>query len=254
MTETAWLWVGAVGMLAGSVFLFAAGGHRTQDEEGDTLIHGFVPLFASLAYFAMAVHQGGVTLAGGREFLYARYVDWSVTTPLLLVGLSMTALHGVRRRPGLVAGLVGADLTMIVTGLFFGLSDEPVAKWTWYVASCVAFLAVYTVLFGSLRLESEARDAERRRAYGRNLPVLVVLWLLYPVIVILGPDGLRIWSPTLATACITILDLAAKVGYGLLSMAGSKAIAGADVKRAAPTAAAIEIHAVPSGSPTAAVR
>ena len=27
MTETNWLWVGAIGMLAGSLLLFAAGGH-----------------------------------------------------------------------------------------------------------------------------------------------------------------------------------------------------------------------------------
>lgn len=237
MTETTWLWVGTIGMLAGSLFLFAGGGRRTQDEEGHTLIHGFVPLFAAIAYFAMAVHQGAITLAGGREFLFARYLDWSITTPVLLIGLSMTALHGVRRRPGLIAGLVATDVVMIVTGMFFGLSDEPVAKWTWYIASCVAFLGVYYVLFGPLRSEADARDTERRSAFRRNVPVLAVLWLVYPIVVILGPDGLKIWSPVLATACITVLDLVAKVGYGLLSMAGSKTIASADVARGKPVPA-----------------
>ena len=85
MNETNWLWVGAIGMLAGSIVLFAAGGRRTQDEEGHSLIHGFVPLFAAISYFAMAVGQGGATLSSGRMFLFARYLDWSVTTPALLL-------------------------------------------------------------------------------------------------------------------------------------------------------------------------
>lgn len=252
MSETTWLWIGAIGMLAGSGLLFATGGSRTQDEEGHRITHGLVPLFAAIAYFAMAVHQGGVTLAGGREFLYARYIDWSVTTPALLLGLSMTALNGAHRRAGLVAGLLLADVVMIVTGLFFGLSDDPVAKWTWYLASCVAFLGVYYILLVPLRQEAMARDEARSRAYVRNMPVLGVLWLLYPVIVVLGPDGLGTWSAAFATACITVIDLVAKVGYGLLAAAGSKSITDGDLRRNAVQPAPTTVHAVPSGAAKAA--
>lgn len=249
MTETFWLWIGTLGMLAGSVLLFVTGGSRTQDEEGHTLIHGFVPLFAAIAYFAMATHQGAMTLAGNREFLYARYIDWSVTTPALLLALSMTALHGAHRRASLVAGLLTADIVMIVTGLFFGLSSDPFMKWTWYITSCIAFLGVYYVLFGQMRKEAQCRDDARRSAYNRNVPILSVLWLLYPIFVILGPDGLGYWSATLATACITIIDLLAKVAYGFLSAAGSKKAADGDLLRNETSAATVTTHTVPSGSP-----
>lgn len=249
MTETTWLWIGTLGMLAGSILLFITGGSRTQDEEGHTLLHGFVPLFAAVAYFSMAVHQGSITLAGNREFLFARYIDWSVTTPALLLALSMTALHGAHRRAGLVAGLLTADVVMIVTGLFFGLSDDPLAKWTWYITSCVAFLGVYYVLFGQMRKEAQARDDARRSAYNRNLPILSILWLLYPIVVILGPDGLGYWSATLATALITIIDLVAKVAYGFLSALGSKKATDGDLLRNETSVAAIKTHTVPSGRP-----
>ena len=236
-------------MLAGSCLLFLTGGRRTQDEEGHTIAHGLVPLFAAIAYFSMAVHQGSITLSGNREFLFARYIDWSVTTPVLLLGLSMTALHGAHRRAGLVAGLLVADVVMILTGLFFGLSDYPFAKWTWYITSCVAFLAVYYVLFVPMRKEAQARDDARRSAYARNLPILTVLWLLYPIVVVLGPDGLSWWSATLATACITIIDLTAKVAYGFLSMAGSKKATDGDLRRNEASPAAISTHTVPSSIP-----
>ena len=249
MTETVWLWIGTLGMLGGSTLLFLLGGTRTQDEEGHTIIHGMVPLFAAVSYFAMAIHQGEITLPSGRVFLYARYVDWSVTTPALLLGLSMVALRGAHRRAGLVAGLLASDLVMILTGLFFGLSEDPFAKWVWYTTSCVAFAAVYYILLLPLMKEADMRDGERRSAYRRNLPILGVLWLIYPVFVILGPDGLGIWGATLATACITILDLTAKVVYGFIAMGGSKRIADADLARGEVSPATVSTHAVPSGMP-----
>lgn len=248
MNETNWLWIGAVGMLAGSVLLFAAGGRRTQDEEGHTLIHGFVPLFAAISYFAMAVHQGEATLTSGRVFLFARYLDWSVTTPALLLGLAMTALHGARRRVGLVAGLLLSDVVMIVTGLFFGASQVPFIKWVWYAASCVAFLAVLWVLFVPLMQEAQARDQVRRDAYARNVIILTVLWLIYPLLVLAGPDGLGLLAPLPATAGLTVLDLAAKVVYGVISMLGSRAASSADLIRGEVAAAEIATYAIPSGA------
>lgn len=231
MNETSWLWIGTVGMLAGSLLLFAAGGRRTEDEEAHTLVNGFVPLFAAVSYCAMALHQGEVTLPDGRLFLFARYVDWSVTTPVLLLGLSMTALHGARRRAGLVAGLIAADVVMIVTGGFFGASHDAFAKWLWYVTSCIAFLAIFYVLFGPLRAEAQARDDVRQATYGREATILAALWLIYPIVVLLGPDGMQYWDATLTTACVTVLDLVAKVGFGLIAMAGSAKAAAADLAR-----------------------
>lgn len=56
-----------------------------------------------------------------------------------------------------------------------------------------------------------------------------MLWLLYPVAVILDPDGVQFWEATFTTTCITVIDLAAKVGYGFISMAGSKKVKDASV-------------------------
>ncbi len=255
MTETVWLWIGALGMIGGSALLFMMGGTRTQDEEGHTIAHGIVPVIAAVAYLVMALHQGSMTLpfsvgTGDREFLFARYVDWSLTTPTLLLGLTMTALHGAHRRAGLVAGLIASDVVMIVTGLFYGMSVDPFAKWIWFITSCVAFLAVYYILFGAMRKEAMARDKERSNAYTRNMVLLSALWLLYPVFVFLGPDGIYAWSATFTTAVIVVLDLTSKVVYGFIAMAGTKKITDADLARGEVSPAMISTHAVPSGAPT----
>jgi bacteriorhodopsin len=246
VNETTWFWIGTVGMGAGAVLLTALGKKRTQDEEAHTVIHGVVPLIAALAYFSMAIGQGGTTLADGRLFWFARYVDWSVTTPLLLLGLCITALHGAHRRRALVTAVLGADVIMIATGLFSGLSTESFPRYTWFLISCGAFLALYMALFAPLRREAQARDEQRRHSYLTSSVVLAVLWLLYPVIVLLGPDGVGSWSPTVTTGTITVVDLLAKVGYGLLLVRFSKADADGDLARAEVTAAPVTSHGVPS--------
>lgn len=246
VTEETWFWIGAFGMALGAVLLGVLGHRRTQDEEAHTLIHTIVPVVAALAYFSMAIGQGGVGLPDGRVFWYARYVDWSITTPLLLLGLCITALHGAHRRPGLVAALLGADVLMIATGMFSGLSSETFPRWTWFLISCGAFVAVYVVLFGQLRAEAMARDDSRRDGYLRLSAVLAGLWLLYPVIVGLGPNGLEVWTPTTETACLTVLDLVAKIGYGLLFLAASRRDADGDLERGEVAPVLVSTHAVPS--------
>jgi bacteriorhodopsin len=246
VTETTWFWIGVVGMALGAAVISLKGGRRSQDEEAHTILHGIVCVIAACSYFSMAIGQGGIEREQGRIFWFARYVDWSVTTPLLLLGLAITALHGAHRRRTLVAAVLGADVLMIVTGLFSGLSADPVGRWVWYVISCASFVVVYLVLFGPLRREARTRDHERSRAYGHHVTVLAVLWLIYPIVVALGPDGSGVWSSTVTTACIAVVDLLAKVGYGLLSIADAKRITDSDLEHGELSPVAVTTHGVPS--------
>ncbi|MDD1452154.1 bacteriorhodopsin [Sphingomonas sp. H160509] len=53
----------------------------------------------------------------------ARYVDWSVTTPILLAGLVLLAFqeHGKTGEVGgYLTSVIVLDVLMIVTGLIFG--------------------------------------------------------------------------------------------------------------------------------------
>ena len=59
----------------------------------------------------------GIDAAGTREFFYARYIDWFITTPLLLLDLLLTA--GVPAPT--IAITILADELMIITGLIGAL-------------------------------------------------------------------------------------------------------------------------------------
>ncbi len=221
MTVDTWSWIGAFGMAIGAAILYFNWSRRTKAEEEHSSLHFFVPLIAMASYFAMAVHQGETVLSNGTAFLYARYIDWSITTPLLLFGLSLTALRRNIRRPGLVGGLIAADSYMILTGLFAGLSEGYI-KWIWFTISCFAFLAVYGVLWGPLKRESARNGTDIDKEYTGNAMFLSVIWFLYPVVFLFGTPGLKMMSPVATAAAFTILDLIAKVIYGIYSMARAK--------------------------------
>ena len=118
---------------------------------------------------------------------------------------------------------------MIVTALFFGFSVVPAFKWTWFLVSCGAFAAVYWVMWVPLRQQSERERADVHQNYLRNAVVLSVLWLIYPIILLFGPDGLGVLAPTLAVALIAIVDFVSKVIYGLMTLGGFARIVDRDL-------------------------
>ncbi len=58
-----------------------------------------------------------------------------------------------------------------------------------------------------------------RSTYRRNASILSVLWLIYPIILAVAPDGLNYIGYTASVLAIAILDVIAKVVYGLMTVA-----------------------------------
>lgn len=222
------LWLTTFIMTGGGLFILLTGKRRTPSEELHTVLHGIVPLIAACSYFAMANGQGAIMLGAdaaaagtgaGRIFYYARYIDWTFTTPLLLITLSMTAMHAGQKRAGPIAGAVLADLMMILTAFFFGISEVAWIKWTWFIISCAAFLGVYYVIWISQMQANALERDDVQASYRRNAAILSVLWLIYPIILAVAPDGLNWVGDTASVLAIAILDVISKVVYGLMTVA-----------------------------------
>ena len=232
------LWLTTLIMTGGGLFILVTGKRRTAAEELNTVLHGIVPLIAACSYFAMATGQGAIILGAdaasagtgaGRIFYYARYIDWTFTTPLLLITLSVTAMHAGEKRVGAIAGAVLADLMMIFTALFFGASEVAWIKWTWFIISCAAFLGVYYVIWVSNMQANALERDDVQAAYRRNAVMLSVLWLIYPIILAVAPDGLNWVSDTFSVLVIAILDVLAKVVYGVMSVTADTKMADRDL-------------------------
>lgn len=226
-----WLWIGTIGMALGLVAIMAVGKKYGEDGHHHAVASGFVCAIAACAYFAMARDQGihsFVDNAGvERTVYYARYLDWVLTTPLLLLGLVTVALPrltstlGSRDRTGLIGAVVGADVLMIVTGLIAALSKDTTTRWVWYVISCVAFLIVLYLVAVPIRAAAAARSAEHAALYTKLLGLLTVLWFIYPIVWAVGTEGAGAVGLSTEIAIFAVIDLAAKVGFGLMLVTGA---------------------------------
>lgn len=249
MSSNTILWITTFFMVAGGLLILAIGKRRTPTENIHTVMHGIVPLIAACLYFCMASGQGLVMLptdtavaAGAatptRVFYFARYIDWTFTTPLLLVSLGLTAMrNGPKKDHGAILGAVLADVMMILTAFAFGASEQAWTKWTWFIISCAAFLGVYYVIF---KPQMEANRRERndiQSNYRNEAIVLSILWFAYPIILAVSADGLNIVSDAFSVGVIAILDTLAKVVYGLWSVASDTKMTDRDLTETRPAVA-----------------
>lgn len=66
-----------------------------------------------MAYFAMLSGQGWTAIAGCRQFFYARFADYVITMPLIILQLGLVA----GADSGQIAATIGADI-LSVTSLY----------------------------------------------------------------------------------------------------------------------------------------
>jgi len=175
----------------------------------------FITLFAAISYFAMASGDGYTYVADNtshntyRQVFWARYADWVVTTPLLLLDLAFLAgLDGA----SIVVSLV-ADILMILLGLFAAFSHNEIQKWGYYAFSCFAYLViVYQLAIPGRRAVSNKQNSTAN-LFAAIGGFTLILWTLYPIVWGIG-DGARKWSVDSEIVAYAILDVLAKPVFG----------------------------------------
>jgi len=177
---------------------------------------------ASIAYFSMASDLGATPVyvefvryksdlftdrsvnPYTRSIWYARYIDWTITTPLLLMELLLAT--GLPLSEIMI--IIFMDLFMIIGGLIGALVPS-VYKWGYFTGACIAqFFIAYQLLFPG-RKAANAISSHNGHQYMVNTIILLVLWFLYPVAWGLA-DGGNVISTDGEMIFYGILDLLAK--------------------------------------------
>lgn len=165
-----------------------------------------IPGFAGLSYLAMTFNIGTVTL-GGETVVLPRYIDWLVTTPILVGYVGYVA--GAPRK--WIGAVMIADALMILTGTV-ATAIAPPGKWIFFTLSSLFRLSLFGVLYGVF--PKYAAEHRKRRGLFHLLQNHVgLLWIAYPVIWLVGPSALGYASATAISLVVAYLDVVAKVPY-----------------------------------------
>ena len=225
-TSNFFLWFTTGGMLLATIlFLYWATSGQAQNYH-HYMTSAVITLWAAMMYIVMATGSGATIINepdGPRIFYFARYIDWTITTPLLLLGLAWVALGSVGRNPQIVLGLVVADVAMILTGVLAGAWAGGF-KWFWFVISCIFFIAVLALIWGPLQTAAQSGASPESSLFYPLALMLTVLWFAYPIVFLIGTEGIGAISIGFEVALFAILDILAKIGFGIVLVGGVRRI------------------------------
>ena len=191
-----------------------------------------ITMTAAIAYFSMGAGLGQVPIqvefprpgsaqvgaAGTREIFYVRYIDWFVTTPLLLLDLLLTA--GVPTPTILIT--IFADEIMVVTGLVGALTSSTY-KWGYWTFGMAAFGYVFYSLVFIGRSHARALGPDPSRTFNMCGVLTIFVWFLYPIAWGLSEGG-NVIHPDSEAIFYGVLDVIAKPVFGTLLILGHRNI------------------------------
>lgn len=148
----------------------------------------------------------------------ARYIDWSINVPLLVVEIIGVSALTIGRAT--ILRLVGgvSALAMILVG-YLGEIATPSGlsgRVGWGVLSSVFFVIVYAIVIYTVFKSTPELSQRENRIYRRAMVVLLAVWFVYPIVY--GINGFATgaaWA-TSAQLAYSVADVIAKVGFGVM--------------------------------------
>lgn len=209
-----------------------------KEHRAAMVLHACVCLVAGLSYFVIQdnyryyletlarVGNPAERLNLTREAYVAigqyRYMDWTITTPLLL----LTAVLGLRLRTRHVLGpvtvLLLADVLMIFTGYIGNnqITDGGAIlagpRLLWGTISTAFYLVVVYILFTQFRKYQRAAHREEDRAFRTSALATVTTWGVYPL-GYLVPVFFQNVNLNWVHIAFSVADVVNKVGIGAVA-------------------------------------
>ena len=212
------LWVGFFGMALPTVIFYKM--FLAEETGKQRLFHVLtltVTAMAAMAYLFMALGEGWFEVAG-RPLFYMRYIDWIITTPILLLDLCLLAQAEIEK----TALLFLMDILMIIGGFLGSLLTTWYKYLFWGVAMLMYVPIVMELLFSIRDCARKAGEAVLG-VYSFLSYLTVVMWSLYPVVWMLA-EGSYVVGPGMEALLYMILDIISKVGFGFFLLRSHHAL------------------------------
>lgn len=215
--------VGSMAMMAASAFFFFSMNDFDRKWKTSILISGIITFIAAVHYFYMRDYWDAI----GESPTFFRYVDWTLTVPLMCVEFYLI-LKVAGAKQSLMWKLILASVVMLVTG-YFGeaVYTTGTGPALWGLFSGIAyFYIVYEIWFGSARKLAEQAGGSVLKAHKTLCWFVLVGWAIYPLGYMAGTPG---WYDGLGNLGLNmdviynIGDAINKIGFGLVVYAAAVA-------------------------------
>merc|ERR1711988_384355 len=214
------LWVAFGCMLLPCLIFYARAQMKPSGKRKFEYLSFTINAIASLAYLTMAVGYGS-TEVNGKQFFYARYVDWALTTPLMLLDLILLG-HGDNASAETICHIIAMDILMIVSGLIGALQGGHHSCWAFFTFSMCAFVPIFYYLLFDGDFTSKIKESYKG-VYTPAAWLTAIFWCGYPIIWVLH-EGTTAASLDTAVISYLILDTISKSVWGFIITLGRDSV------------------------------
>lgn len=218
--------LGFVAMAAGTLYFVFERGELKPEHRSTATYAALVTFIAAIFYWQMkdiVAFPYLTDVASIQKTMPVRYLDWVLTTPLLLLEFGIIAsLTGAPK--GTTYRLVMADLVMIITG-YFGEIGVPgsVGNYMNFIISSLAWVYIaYTIW----KLQPAKGTVALKNSIANMKKFVIFGWMIYPIgtamqefLELNGSDAETIKLAVCLSAIIYVIaDITNKVGFGVVAV------------------------------------
>jgi bacteriorhodopsin len=226
----AFFMLGFVAMAAGTVYFILERGDLKPEHRIAATYAAIITFVAAIMYWIMTDFVGffDQTAASGDSIgstVEIRYIDWLITTPLLLVEFALIVAIAGAATKGFLTRIVVADIIMIVTG-YLGEISVPGAPdtWVYFIISSLAWLYIVYAVF---QVKLDGMPAYAANAVKIMRRFVMFGWAIYPIgtsieqfMKIGGADVTA--AVAIAAIVYVVADVLNKVGFGMVAVRAAK--------------------------------
>ncbi|MEY4654777.1 MAG: bacteriorhodopsin [Rhodoluna sp.] len=231
MITQAMFMLGFVSMAAATFYFVLQRGEYKPENRATVTYAATITFIAAIMYWQMKDIVGfGVmqpALAQIDATMPVRYLDWVLTTPLLLLEFGIiAAIAGAPK--DLTYRLIVADLVMIITGYLGEIG--PVGSAANYVNFIISSLAWLYIVYLIWKIVPGKASAEVKKAITNMKRFVIFGWAIYPIgtavqeVLQLNQTDAASLELAICSAAIiyVVADVVNKVGFGLVALTALK--------------------------------
>jgi sensory rhodopsin len=230
---------GYMSMLAASIFFLVERDTVSDKWKTSLLVSALITFIAAVHYYYMR----GIWLESHTSPTQFRYIDWTLTVPLMCVEYFLI-LRPAGAKTGMLWRLILGAIVMLVAG-YIGEAVNPESNVLWGIISTLGWgIIIYEIYMGeAAKLANASTDPSVRSGYRVLRWFTLVGWAIYPIGYCMLPGnilhglvaGADFTKSSPVDLAYNIADAINKIGFGLVIYTIAKGATSAAVGKTKPT-------------------
>jgi sensory rhodopsin len=211
---------GYMSMLAASIFFIVERGTVNDKWKTSLLISALICFIAAVHYYYMR----GLWLETGTSPTQFRYIDWTLTVPLMCIEYFLI-LKPAGAKSGMLSRLIFGAILMLVAG-YIGEAISPGSNVLWGIISTIGWLIIiYEIYMGEAsKIVKSSNNAAVIEGYKVMRWFTLVGWAIYPIGYCMLPGNILhgfvesadFTKNSPVDLAYNIADAINKIGFGLV--------------------------------------